>query len=69
VNVQIGNVAVLNNLNLGVAAEIVAQICDISVSNIAVLAEQVVRTGGQRTVCMANGQPIIISQSQNQNQQ
>ena len=50
VNVQIGNVSVLNNLNIGVAAEIVAQICDISISNVAVLAEQVVRTGRERTV-------------------
>jgi hypothetical protein len=63
VNVQIGNVSILNNLNVGVAAEIVAQICDISISNVAVLAEQVVRTGRERTVCTANGQPIIISQS------
>ena len=63
VNVQIGNVSILNNLNIGVAAEIVAQICDISISNVAVLAEQVVRTGRERTVCTANGQPIIISQS------
>jgi len=63
VNVQIGDVSVLNNLNLGVAAEIAAQICDISVSNVAVLAEQVDRSGRQRTVCETPQGPIIITQN------
>lgn len=63
VNVQIGNVSVLNNLNLGVAAEIVAQICDVSVSNVAVLAEQVDRGGRDRTVCETPQGPIIIRQN------
>jgi hypothetical protein len=63
VNVQIGNVSILNNLNIGVAAEIVAQICDISVSNVAVLAEQVDKSGKSRTVCTSNGQDIIITQN------
>src|SRR5262245_12573652 len=64
VNVQIGNVRILNNLNIGVAAEIVAQICDIKVSDVAVLAEQVDAGGPDRTVCRANGGPVTISQNQ-----
>jgi hypothetical protein len=63
VNVQIGNVSVLNNVDIGVAAGIVAQICDISVSNVAVLAEQVDKSGKSRTVCTANGQDIILTQN------
>jgi hypothetical protein len=61
VTVNIGNVQVLNNLSIGVAADIVAQLCDISVSNVAVLAEQVDKSGKDRTVCTANGQAIVIS--------
>jgi hypothetical protein len=63
VSVQIGNVSVLNNLSIGVAADIVAQLCNISVSNVAVLAEQVDRSGRERTVCTDNEQPIIIAQN------
>ena len=62
-NVQIGNVRVLNNLNIGVAAEMVAQICGISVSNVAILAEAVDRSGNEQTVCRANGGPITILQN------
>jgi hypothetical protein len=64
VNVQIGNVRVLNNLNIGVAAEIVAQICDIKVSDVAILAELVDASGQDRTVCRANGGPVTITQNQ-----
>ena len=63
VTVQIGNVSILNNLNIGVAADIVAQLCDVSISNIAVLAEQVDRRGGSRTVCQNDDGPIIIRQN------
>ena len=63
VNVQVGNVEVLNNLNIGVAAEIVAQICGLRVSNVAVLAEQVDTSGESITVCTNNG-PIRIMQNQ-----
>jgi hypothetical protein len=62
VSVQIGKITVLDNANIGVAADIVAQVCGISVSNVAVLAEQVDKSGKPRTVCSTtDGQDVIIS--------
>ncbi|MGE3542093.1 MAG: hypothetical protein AB7N91_32335 [Candidatus Tectimicrobiota bacterium] len=63
VNVQIGDVSILNNLNVGVAAEVAAQICGLKVSNVAVLAEIVDRSGNSRTVCDTEQGPIVISQN------
>jgi hypothetical protein len=62
VNVQIGDISVLDNANIGVAADIVAQVCGISVSNVAVLAEQVDKSGRSRTVCTTkDGQDVVIT--------
>lgn len=62
VNVQIGDISVLDNANIGVAADIVAQVCGISVSNVAVLAEQVDKSGKSRTVCTTkDGQDVVIT--------
>jgi hypothetical protein len=62
VNVQIGDISVLDNANIGVAADIVAQVCGVSVSNVAVLAEQVDRSGKSKTVCTTkDGQDVVIS--------
>jgi hypothetical protein len=40
-----------NNVAIGVAAQIAAEICGLKVGPVAVLATQVDRSGGQRTVC------------------
>jgi len=62
VNVQIGDIEVLNNANIGVAADIVAQACGVNVSNVAVLAEQVDRSGKSKTVCTTtDGQDVVIT--------
>jgi hypothetical protein len=61
VNVQIGDIEVLNNANIGVAADIAAQVCGVSVSNVAVLAEQVDKSGRSRTVCTKDGQDVVIT--------
>ena len=63
VNVAIGDIEVLNNANIGVAAEVAAQVCGLRVSQVAVLAEQVDRSGGSRTVCRSPQGPVIISQN------
>jgi hypothetical protein len=63
VNVSLGDVAVLNNVNLGVAANIAATACNISVP-VAVLAEQVVANAGEYT-CTTATQPITIDQALN----
>jgi len=61
VNVAIGDIEVLNNSNIGIAAEVAAQVCGLRVSNVAVLAEQVDRSGGERTVCESDQGPVVIS--------
>lgn len=63
VNVAIGDISVLDNANIGIAAEVAAQVCGLKVSQVAILAEQVDRSGGQRTVCDSDQGPVIISQN------
>jgi hypothetical protein len=63
VNVAIGDIEVLNDANIGIVAEVAAEVCGVRVSNIAVLAEQVDRSGGERTVCETDQGPVIISDS------
>jgi hypothetical protein len=64
VAVGIGDINVLNDANIGVAAEVAAQVCGIKVSQVAVLAEQVDRSGGTRTVCTSDQGPVTIEQNQ-----
>ena len=63
VNVSAGNVDLLNNVNLGVAANVAANACGVNVP-IAILATQVV-TGAQDFTCTSAAGPISITQSQN----
>ncbi len=63
VNVSAGDVSLLNNVNLGVGANVAANACGINVP-IAVLATQVI-AGGQDFTCTGTTGPITITQSQN----
>ncbi len=64
VNLAVGDVAILNDVNVGVAAEVAAAICGVNVSDVNVLATQLDADGGQKTVCnVANGSPITLSQN------
>lgn len=63
VNVAVGDVSVLNNARIGVAANVVAQICGLKVGPVAVLATQVDVTGQSATVCNAPSGPVVISQN------
>jgi hypothetical protein len=62
VNVSTGNVDLLNNVNLAVAANVIATVCDVTVP-IAVLAAQIVADGGA-TECEGTTAPITITQAQ-----
>jgi hypothetical protein len=62
VNVSTGDVALLNNVNLGVAANVIANVCDVTVP-VAVLATQVIGTSGV-TYYSGTASPITITQSQ-----
>lgn len=61
VNVEIGDVTILEDVRVGVAAGIAANICGVRVGPVAVLARQVDRSGVQRTVCTADADnPTVI---------
>ena len=62
VNVSTGDVALLNGVNLAVAANVIATVCDVTVP-VAVLAQQVVANGGA-TYCQGTAAPIDITQTQ-----
>ena len=62
VNVSVGDVAILNNVNLAVAANVAATICDVSVP-VAVLATQVF-VDGSETVCETAAGPLTVEQAQ-----
>lgn len=61
VNVAVGDVSVLNDANIGVVAQVAAQICGVKVGPVAVLGRAVDRSGATRTVCTVNGAPVTIS--------
>lgn len=63
VNVAIGDVKILNDANIGVAAQVAANVCGVRVGPVAVLATQVDRSGESRTVCTIGDQDVVISQN------
>jgi hypothetical protein len=62
VNVAIGDITI-QDINVGVAAAIAANVCGVKVGPIAILATQVDRSGAQRTVCEIGDQDVVISQN------
>jgi hypothetical protein len=62
VNVNIGDITI-EDVNVGVAAQIAANVCGVAVGPVAILAEQVVRSGETRTVCQSDQGPVTISPS------
>lgn len=61
VNVEIGDVTILEDVRVGVAAGIAANVCGVKVGPVAVLATQVDASGGQRTVCEADADnPLVV---------
>jgi hypothetical protein len=63
VNVAIGDVNILNNADIGVAAQVAANLCGLKVGPVAVLGTAVDRSGDARTVCTTNQGPIRITQA------
>lgn len=63
VNVSLGDVSLLNNVNLAVAANVAATVCNVTVP-VAVLAQQVVGQGGDFT-CATDAGPLTIDQALN----
>lgn len=63
VNVNVGDVTILEDVNIGVAAQVAAQICGLKVGPVAVLGSAVDRSGATRTVCTINQEPITLEQN------
>jgi hypothetical protein len=62
VNVDVGDVNILNNVKIGLAAQVAASICGVEVGPVALLAANVARTGTTQTVCTTDEGPVTISQ-------
>ena len=65
VNVAVGDVTILENVAVGIAANVAANICGVRVGPVAVLGVAVSKDGVTRTVCMTGPQtnrvPVTIS--------
>jgi hypothetical protein len=63
VNVNVGDVTILEDVNIGVAAQVAANICGVRVGPVAVLGQAVDRSGDTRTVCETDQGDVTISQN------
>ena len=63
VNVAVGDVTILQDVNVGVAAQVAANVCGVKVGPVVVLATQVDTTGAERTVCTTGGQAVRLTQN------
>ena len=61
VNVAVGDVNVLNDARIGVAAQLAAQICGVKVGPVAVLGTAVDAGGATETVCTSDQGPVTIN--------
>lgn len=62
-NVAVGDVTVLQDVNVGVAAQVAAAICGVKVGPVAVLGRAVDRSGETSIVCPSENGPAEIEQS------
>ena len=63
VNVSVGDVNVLNDANIGVAAQVAAALCGIKVGPVAVLGTAVDRSGDSAIVCGTGAQTVRLTQA------
>jgi hypothetical protein len=63
VNVAVGDVTILEDVNVGVAAQVAANICGVKVGPLAVLGRAVDRSGATRTACTTDQGPVTIEQN------
>ena len=64
VNVSVGDISILNNANVGVAANVAAAVCGVNVGPVAILAVNTAATGTQNTVCTIGDQAVKLTQAQ-----
>ena len=63
INVALNDVNIANDVNVGVAAGIAAQLCNVKVGPVAVLGQAVDTTGATRTVCQTSQGAIKLTQA------
>jgi hypothetical protein len=63
VNVAIGDITILQDVNVGLAAQVAANVCGVNVGPVAVLGRAVDRSGATSTVCTADQGPVTIRQN------
>lgn len=63
IQVQIGDVTITDAVDIGVAAQIAANICGVKVGPVVVLGVAVDRSGGDRTVCTTDQGPVTLTQN------
>lgn len=61
VNVAVGDVTITDAVDIGVAAQVAANICGVKVGPVAVLGRAVDRTGDTRTVCTTDQGPVTLT--------
>jgi hypothetical protein len=62
VNVAIGDITI-QDVNVGVAAQIAANVCGVQVGPVVLLAQRVDATGVQRTVCTTDQGDVVLTQA------
>lgn len=63
VNVNVGDVTILEDANIGIVAQVAANICGVKVGPVAVLGRTVDRSGATRTVCETDQGDVTLSQN------
>jgi hypothetical protein len=63
INVAVGDVTILEDVNVGVAAQVAANVCGVKVGPVAVLGQAVDRSGATRTVCTTDQGPVRLIQN------
>ena len=63
INVSVGDVTITDAVDIGVAAQVAAQICGVKVGPVAVLGVAVDRSGDTRTVCQTDQGPVTLTQN------
>jgi hypothetical protein len=63
VNVAVGDVTILEDVNVGVAAQVAANVCGVDVGPVAVLGNAVDLSGATETVCTTAQGPINLTQN------
>jgi hypothetical protein len=63
VNVTIGDVTILEDVRIGVAAQVAAEVCGVKVGPVVLLATDVDVTGDRETICKTAQGPVRIEQN------